>query len=114
MTIVTTLIDTLSGLKDVATIVIVVVSLIQIMLWTYYFLRQLGARCLEIEQIIQGYFNGTLTTLTCCVVTPTIGSTTLVEIVGATSSSFFLLWQVSLTWLVLPQFEQVSGYLTIM
>ncbi len=35
------------------------------------FLGQLGAQCLKLEQIIQGYFNGILVGLICYVVTST-------------------------------------------
>jgi hypothetical protein len=54
---------------------------------------------------------GTLASLTCHAITPTTDLTTLVE--ACTIGSFlFLLWHVSLAWLILPQFEQVRYCLT--
>ncbi len=101
----TTLIGTLSNLKGFDTIVVVVVSFVWNMFWTFVFYRQLGALCLELEQIIQECFNGTLVELIGCAITSTTNSTTLVGTTSISNSSIFLLWQVFLEWLVLPQFE---------
>jgi hypothetical protein len=82
-----------------------VVSFVWNMFWTFVFYRQLGALCLELEQIIQECFNGTLVELIGCAITSTTNSTTLVGTTSISNSSIFLLWQVFLEWLVLPQFE---------
>jgi hypothetical protein len=68
-----------------------VVGLVWNMFWTFVFLGYSSAQCLELEQIMQGYFNGILVGFTSCIVTPTTGSTTLVETIG-TTSSLFLSW----------------------
>ncbi len=87
----TTLTSKLSSLEDFALIVVIVVSLVRNMFWTFVFLKQLGAQCSKIEQIIQGYFNGTLADLTSCAITPTTGSITLVETTCTTSSLFYFI-----------------------
>jgi hypothetical protein len=74
-----TLTNTLSGLENIATTVAVMVGLIRNMSWTSIFLRQWGAQYSKLEQIIQGYLNGTLVSLIGYVVTPTMDSTNLVE-----------------------------------
>jgi hypothetical protein len=85
------LIGTLSRLGFFATIVAIMVGLIYNMFYTSTFLGQSCAQCLELEQIIQGYFNGIIVGLMGCVVTLVINSTILVGIIGITGSSFFLL-----------------------
>ncbi len=84
---ITTLIRTLSSLGFFATIV---VGLVWNMFKTFTFLGQSGARCLELEQIIQGYLNGILVGLIGFVITSATGSTTLVGTIGIVGSSLFL------------------------
>ncbi len=97
MTIIITWASTLLGLKGFVTTIVVVVGLVWNMLSTIIFLGQLGAWSLKLKQIMQGYFNGTLTSLTCCVLTLVTSSTTSI-----TSFFLFLLWHVYLAWSILP------------
>jgi hypothetical protein len=68
MTTTTTLINTLSSLKDFTAIMVILFGLIQNMFSTFVFLGQLGALCSKLKQIIQEYFNGTLVGLIGCAI----------------------------------------------
>ncbi len=84
-----TLTGILLGLEDFTTIMVVMVGLAQNMFWTFVFLGQPGALCSELEQIIQGYLNGTLIGLIGCAITPTTSLTILVETTGIVGFYFF-------------------------
>lgn len=113
MTTTTTLTRTLSSLGFFATTIVVVFGLVRNIFWTSVFLGQLGAWCSKLDYIIQGYFKGTLASLTGYAVPLAIDLTTLVGITRTVSCSLFMLWHVSLAWPILPQFEHVNYYLKV-
>ncbi len=90
-----TLIGTLLGIGLFVATIKIIFGLVRNIFWTFAFLGQLGARCSKQEQIIQGYLNGTIASLTGYVVTSTTGLATLVGTTGTIDYSLFLLWQVS-------------------
>jgi hypothetical protein len=59
------------------------------MFWTFIFLKQFGAWHSTKKQIMHGYLRGTLVGLTCCAITSTTCSTTLVATIGTTTFSLF-------------------------
>jgi len=85
----TTLIDTLSSLKAFGTTIVIMFILIRNVFWTFVFLRQFGARCSTLKQIMHGYLKGILVGLTSFAVTSTTSSTTLVSTIITTTYSFF-------------------------
>jgi hypothetical protein len=78
------------------------------MLCISVFLGHFPDLCLALEHLIQGYRTCILTSLTCCVLVPTICFVDLIVVICTTNISFFWIWHVSKVWFVLPQLIQVD------